>query len=190
MNTLAIVCVDDEPFVLESLKEQLKRRLGDDYCIEVAESGEEALEIVAELQAEEIEIPLIISDQIMPGMKGDELLIQLHVQYPKILKIMLTGQASAEAVGNVVNAANLYRYIAKPWDETDLGLTVIEALRSYERDLKLGEQNEAIRNFNFELQQLNTSLEQKVTERTIQLQQAKSSSRCGKTALKANFSLI
>ena len=173
MSTLAIVCVDDEPFVLESIKEQLKRRLGDVYYIEVAESGEEALEIVADLQAEKIEIPLIISDQIMPGMRGDELLIQLHIQYPQILKIMLTGQASVEAVGNAVNAANLYRYIAKPWDETDLGLTVTEALRSYERDRKLAEQNETLRNINIELQQLNISLEQKVTERTVQLQQAK-----------------
>ena len=182
MGTLTIVCVDDEPFVLESLKEQLRRRLGDDYYIEVAESGEEALEIVADLQAEKIEIPLIISDQIMPGMKGDELLIHLHVQYPNILKIMLTGQASAEAVGNAVNAANLYRYIAKPWDETDLGLTVTEALRSYEQDRKLAEQNEALHNINIELQQLNTSLEQKVTERTVQLQQAKAAADAANSA--------
>ena len=156
--------------------------MGDDYFIEVAESGEEALEIIAELQAEEVEIPLIISDQIMPGMKGDELLIRLHFHYPKILKIMLTGQASAEAVGNVVNAANLYRYIAKPWDETDLGLTVIEALRSYQRDRKLAEQNEAIRQVNVELQQLNVSLEQKVTERTVQLQQAKAAADAANSA--------
>ena len=177
MNPRAIVCIDDETLVLESLKEQLKRYLGDDYYIEVAESGEEALEIVEDLQEEGIQIPLIISDQIMPGMKGDELLIQLHARYPKILKIMLTGQASAEAVGNAVNEANLYRYIAKPWDEIDLGLTVTEALRRYEQDRQLAEQNETLQKINQELEQLNTSLEQKVVERTAELAKAEAELR-------------
>lgn len=162
MKTSAIICVDDEPFVLESLKEQLKRYFGTRYYIEVAQSGEEALEIVEDLQEEGIDVPLIISDQIMPGMKGDELLIQLHDRYPKMLKIMLTGQASAEAVGRVVNAANLYRYIAKPWDETDLSLTVTEALGRYACNRQLAEQNEA-------LKKLNASLEQKVVQRTVEL---------------------
>ncbi|MDP8966714.1 MAG: response regulator [Cyanobacteriota bacterium] len=162
MKTSAIICVDDEPFVLESLKEQLKRYFGNRYYIEVAQSGEEALEIVEDLQEEGIDVPLIISDQIMPGMKGDELLIQLHDRYPKMLKIMLTGQASAEAVGRVVNAANLYRYIAKPWDETDLSLTVTEALGRYACNRQLAEQNEA-------LKKLNASLEQKVVQRTVEL---------------------
>ncbi len=162
MKTSAIICVDDEPFVLESLKEQLKRYFGGRYYIEVAQSGEEALEIVEDLQEEGIDVPLIISDQIMPGMKGDELLIQLHDRYPKMLKIMLTGQASAEAVGRVVNAANLYRYIAKPWDETDLSLTVTEALGRYACNRQLAEQNET-------LKKLNASLEQKVAQRTVEL---------------------
>src|SRR5919199_5726716 len=140
MNNLLILCVDDETVILDSLTEQLKRILGNNYEIEAAESGEEALEILEELQEDGLEIALIISDQIMPGMKGDELLIKIHAQYPKILKIMLTGQADAQAVGNAVNAANLYRYIAKPWEETDLILTVKEALRSYAQEQLLTEQ--------------------------------------------------
>lgn len=173
MINLAILCVDDEPVILESFTEQLKRNLGREYEIEAAESGEEALEIIEELQEEGIEIALVVSDHIMPGMKGDELLIKIHDRYPKTLKIMLTGQADAQAVGNVVNAANLYRYIAKPWDETDLILTVKEALRRYTQEQQLAEQNEALKKLNAELEQLNESLEQKVDERTIELQQAK-----------------
>lgn len=169
MNELAIVCVDDEPLILEVLKAQLKRYLGKGYYIELAESGEEALSIVEELQAEGIEISLVISDQIMPGMRGDELLIQMHSRYPKTLKILLTGQASADAVGNAVNAANLYRYITKPWDQTDLCLTVAEALRRYVQDKQLAEQNQALQKINHELAQLNASLEQKVADRTAEL---------------------
>ena len=174
MSKPAIVCVDDERIILIALETQLYHHLGSDYDIELAESGEEALEIFAELQADGVEIPLIISDQIMPGMKGDELLIKIHAQYPKTLKILLTGQASAEGVGNAVNAANLYRYIAKPWDAADLCLTVTEALRSYAQDKQLAEQNEVLKKINYELKQLNTSLEQRVAERTVELTTANS----------------
>jgi signal transduction histidine kinase len=174
MKNLAIVCVDDEGVVLESLKEQLRRNLGDNYSylIEVADTGEDALDIIAELRDENIQVALIISDQIMPGMKGDELLIKVHDQYPDILKILLTGQASADAVGNIVNQANLYRYIAKPWDETDLCLTVTEALRRFQQDVQLAEQNYALREANRALADLNQSLESKVEQRTAQLQVA------------------
>jgi PAS domain S-box-containing protein len=172
MSKQAIICVDDERVVLLSLRDQLSHYLGSQYDIELAESGEEALEIFEELQDENIEIPLIISDQIMPGMKGDELLIRLHAQYPKTLKILLTGQASAEAVGNAVNFANLYRYITKPWEGTDLCLTVIEAIRSYAKDKQLAEKNKILEKINVELEELNTSLEQKVNERTAELAKA------------------
>lgn len=169
MNHLAIICVDDEVVVLESLKEQLKRKLGKTYTIEVAENAEEALELLEELQEDEVEVALVISDQIMPGMKGDEFLVHVHRHNPNILKILLTGQANAEAIGNAVNRANLYRYIAKPWEETDLSLTVKEALRCYNQELQLEEQNQALRKINSELAQLNTSLELKVADRTAEL---------------------
>jgi signal transduction histidine kinase len=173
MSKKAIVCVDDERIVLTSLRDQLAQQIGNEYEIELAESGEEAIEIFEECQAENIEVPLIITDQIMPGIKGDELLILLHQLYPKTLKILLTGQADADAVGNAVNSASLYRYIAKPWDVADLNLTVIEALRSYDRDRQLAEQNKILQKVNSELQQLNSSLEQKVAERTAQFEEAK-----------------
>ena len=169
MPKLAILCVDDEAVVLESLKEQLKRSFGKDFYIEIAESSEDALAIIQELQADQIEVALVISDQIMPGMKGDKFLIQVHDRFPKTLKILLTGQASAEAVGNAVNHARLYRYIAKPWDQTDLSLTVTEALRRYVQDQQLAQQNQQLQRVNQELEYLNASLEQKVSDRTAQL---------------------
>jgi class 3 adenylate cyclase/CheY-like chemotaxis protein len=145
MNELAILVVDDEPMILESLAEELQRNFGQNHQIEAAESGEEALEILEEMYAEGIEIAVVVSDYLMPGMKGDELFIQIHSQYPNILKIMLTGQAGVEAVGNVVNLANLYRYIAKPWDSTDLSLTVKEALNKYLQLKQLEQQNAQLR---------------------------------------------
>jgi len=162
MSNLGILCIDDQEVVLESLSEQLKRYLGDEYNIETAQSGGEALETIEELREEGIETAVIIADQIMPGMKGDELLVEMHAKYPQSLKIMLTGQASTESVGKAINAANLYRYIPKPWEENDLLLTVKEALRCYVQEKQLAEQNEA-------LKKLNVSLEKKVAERTAEL---------------------
>ncbi|HEY9706768.1 MAG TPA: response regulator, partial [Oculatellaceae cyanobacterium] len=169
MSKPTIVLVDDESMVLMSLRMQLSRYVANDYDIELAESGEEALELFAELEAKGIDIPLVISDQIMPRMKGDELLRKIHSQYPKTLKILLTGQASAEAVGNAVNFANLYRYITKPWEAADLRLTVTEALRTYAQEQQLAEQNEVLQKINEELKQLNAVLEQKVAERTAEM---------------------
>ncbi|MDY6781401.1 MAG: response regulator [Cyanobacteriota bacterium] len=166
MNKDTIICVDDEKMVLTSLRDQLAQQIARNYDVELAESAEEALEIIQELEESNIEVPLVITDQIMPGMKGDELLIELHKNRPEILKILLTGQASAEQVGNAVNKANLYRYIAKPWEATDLILTVKEALLSHAQTKKLTQQNE-------ELKQLNASLEHKVFERTAELVEAK-----------------
>lgn len=139
-----ILCVDDESTVLVSLKEQLKRVFIEEYRIEVAESAEDALEILAELATEESEIPLVISDQIMPGMKGDEFLVQIHKTHPATLKILLTGQANAEAVGNIVNHGALYRYISKPWEAHDLQLTVQEALRRFQSENLLRQQSEIL----------------------------------------------
>ena len=148
----AIICVDDEWTILSTLGQQLKRHFGKNYDIELASSAGEALSLCAELTAEGLEIPLVISDQQMQGMEGDTLLIQLHTLYPKTLKIMLTGQADADSVGNVVNAAALYRYIRKPWDETDLILTVAEALRSFAQDQQLVEQNALLKEINARLE--------------------------------------
>lgn len=93
MGKSMIVCVDDEQIVLNSLNTQLKRKFGDQYHYEFAESGDEALEVIQDMEEEGYTLVMVISDQIMPGMKGDELLTEVHKKYPKVIKIMLTGQA-------------------------------------------------------------------------------------------------
>lgn len=161
-NKPVIICVDDEPIILESLKIELKKALGEEHLLETAEGGEDALELVEELLAEGREIVAVISDYLMPNIKGDELLKQIHRISPKTIKIMLTGQADLEAVANSIKHAKLYRYIAKPWQPEDLKLTVKEAINSYSMEKQLAEQND-------QLQRLNQQLENLVEERTAQL---------------------
>ena len=163
MTKQVIICVDDEKTVLKSLKTELKDALGNTYRIEIAEGGEDALELISELLEDGYEIPLIISDYVMPDMKGDELLRRAHQLSPKTLKVMLTGQATIEAVANAIKNAKLYRYIGKPWQTEDLKLTVTEAVHSYSQDKKLVSQNAELRKIN---QELEISLQQqsKLTE--------------------------
>lgn len=159
MREPVILCVDDEEIILKSLKRELNDTLGEDYIIELAEGGEEALEVFTELLEDEYEIPLVISDHIMPDIKGDELLKRIHAISPKTLTIMLTGQADLQAVANAVNYAELYQYIAKPWEKAHLGLTIKEALRRYFHERKIEEQHEHLQKANRELEQLNTAYE-------------------------------
>ena len=134
----AILCVDDEQIVLTSLKTQLNTFFGNDYDIELAQSAEDALEIMEELQNDGIDLELIVSDFLMPGMKGDEFLIKAQRLHPKSKKMLLTGQANLDGITNILNQGALYRYISKPWEQTDLIMTIKEALKSYttEKDLE------------------------------------------------------
>ncbi len=138
MSKSVILCVDDEKDILDSLRYFLLNKLDShQYRIEIAESADEALEIFDECQQTDTKIPLIIADYIMPGKKGDELLVSLHKKDPKMLKILLTGQATLDGVKNAYENASLYRYIEKPWEKNDFLLTIQEALKSYMTDRKL-----------------------------------------------------
>lgn len=128
MSKSAIICVDDEVVILDSLKKQLKRRFGDRFIYELAESATEAWLIIEELDAEGIEIIAIVSDWLMPGMKGDEFLIQIHQSFPKIIKVMLTGQADEVAIERVQREANLHACLYKPWTEAELERIIATAI--------------------------------------------------------------
>ncbi|MEG4484801.1 response regulator [Microcoleus sp. D2_18a_B4] len=125
MNKPVILCVDDEPDILNTLKMQLKNEFKNDYFYELAESGEEALDILEDFH-EKAEVLVVVSDWQMPGIKGDEFLIKLHQKYPKIIKVMLTGQADAAAVQRAVEEADLYCCLYKPWESKEL----IETIKS------------------------------------------------------------
>ncbi|MEG3836522.1 MULTISPECIES: response regulator [unclassified Microcoleus] len=125
MNKPVIICVDDEPDILNTLKMQLKNEFKNDYFYELAESGDEALDLLEEFQ-EKAQVIVVVSDWLMPGIKGDELLIKVHQKYPTIIKVMLTGQAEVSAVQRAVEEADLYCCLYKPWQSKDL----IEIIKS------------------------------------------------------------
>lgn len=128
MGKKAILCVDDESMILDSLKEQIEKRLGDEYIYETAENAEEGLEVIEELVEEGTEVLIIVSDWLMPGIKGDEFLVEVHKRFPGIVNVMLTGQAQEEAIENAKKNANLHACLFKPWSEDDLIGTIKSGL--------------------------------------------------------------
>ncbi|NES73189.1 MAG: response regulator [Okeania sp. SIO2D1] len=124
MSKPVILCVDDEVIVLNSLKIALKKEFKDTYLYEVAESADEAMEIIEELHEDAIDILVIVSDWLMPGLRGDEFLIKVHQKFPKIIKIMLTGQADEEAIERAREHANLASCLSKPWNGQELITTI------------------------------------------------------------------
>jgi diguanylate cyclase (GGDEF)-like protein len=167
-----ILCVDDEEGILTTLRQQLGARFGKECEIAVAKSANEALELVDELEREGDRLAVIIADQIMPGMKGVELLEEVHKRNPRTVKILLTGQAGLDAVVYAINKAGLARYIAKPWDEPDLRLTVENLLEKFRLELERQQLLADVQRKNKELEAWNQSLEQKVHDRTHELETA------------------
>lgn len=166
MNSPFVLCIDDEKIILDSLKLQLKKAFGTEFRIELAESGSEALEILDELDSNGDFPCVIISDQIMPEMKGDELLQRIKEKFPKTACILLTGQANLQDVISAINNAGIYRFVQKPWNEMDLCMTVREAIRLYHKDRELESRNK-------ELAELNQSLEIQVAKRSSELRAKK-----------------
>ena len=128
MSKPVILCVDDERIMLDCLRTQLLSSFGNSYIYEVAEDADEALDLIQELAEENQSILVVISDWLMPGMKGDELLIRIHEKFPKVVKIMLTGQADEVAIDRAKEFANLHCCLYKPWSEAELVATIKSGL--------------------------------------------------------------
>lgn len=142
---LALI-VDDEKIILDSFSDLLRTSIGKLYNIYTASSGEEALGIIHDFISQNRQIGLIISDQIMPGMKGDDFLIEAHKIVPNAIKIMLTGQADVLNLGKALNYANLYRYLHKTAnDQLDIQRTIEEASKSFFNHLIISYQQNTLK---------------------------------------------
>jgi CheY-like chemotaxis protein len=120
MRTTAILCVDDDKLVLDSLKMQLSRHFEPMHVIEFAQDAEEGLELIAELAENGVRTVLIISDWVMPGMNGDEFLLKVKLEYPHIQTMILTGQADESKAQELKDMNVTNAILNKPWTEKEL----------------------------------------------------------------------
>jgi len=123
-----ILCVDDEMSVLETLQNQLKSIFNNKYLIELAESGEEAIEVIDDFVKDGYDPILIITDWLMPGMKGDDFLVNIKDKENNAIKILLTGHAPEESVERAFKEGGLHHYVSKPWSKEDLEKKLVDIL--------------------------------------------------------------
>lgn len=116
----AILIVDDEAIIVMSLKRELSERFGHDYIIESALNAIDAEKIIEELCDEGIKIILIISDWLMPGIKGDEFLERIQKIHPDIRSILLSGYVDDTALQKLKEKIRLDAFLTKPWSKNEL----------------------------------------------------------------------
>jgi CheY-like chemotaxis protein len=120
LTDAAILLVDDEKTVLRALKEQLRGVFGSRFTYETAEQVAEAWEVIDELVEDDVSIVVIVSDWLMPGVRGDEFLLAVQQRFPDTVRIMLTGQADDDAIARVRESGGARRVLAKPWSIDEL----------------------------------------------------------------------
>src|SRR5689334_5997319 len=132
----AILYVDDEEKSLKSFA----RAFADTFWIFTASNAQDGLKL---LEEHKDEIGLVMTDQRMPGEKGVWLLEKARQLRPGIIRILATAYSDMEAVVAAVNTGAIYKYVNKPWDPTELEVTLKRGLEFFlvqqERDKLLKE---------------------------------------------------
>jgi len=152
-----LLVVDDEAEITKALRRLFRKK----YRVLTAQSGAEGLELL-----QKHTIPVIISDQRMPGLTGSEFFAQAERTHPDSTRLLVTGFADINAVIDAINNGRIYRYITKPWDPEELQGIVAQAYERYELIL-------SNRRLLRELQEANAVLETRVrgaNDRTAECQ--------------------
>jgi response regulator RpfG family c-di-GMP phosphodiesterase len=120
---IKILYLDDEENNLVAFKALFRR----EYDVFTTTSAREAVEYL-----NQNEVPVILSDQKMPDISGVEFFEMILPDFPRSVRILVTGYADIEAVVNAINKGEIYRYVAKPWDEHDLRICLKNAVEKYQ----------------------------------------------------------
>lgn len=174
-----LLFVDDEANILSALR-RLFRPLG--YRIFTAESGAAGLQVF-----EQNPVDLVISDMRMPEMNGAEFLEKVRAGWPDAVRILLTGYADVSSTIAAINKGEIYRYVAKPWNDDDIVLLVRQALEMKNLEREKHRLEELTLRQNEELKDLNANLEAKVQERTQEVRQTMGFLELANKKLKENF---
>jgi response regulator RpfG family c-di-GMP phosphodiesterase len=177
-----ILFVDDEENVLRSLKRLF---VSQEYEVLTALSGGEGLAIL-----KDIEVPVIVSDQRMPVMTGAEFLEKSRPLSPDAVRIILTGYADVEAAIGAINRGGAYRYVSKPWNDSDLLRVIKDAFEKYRLVRENQYLTELTTKQNEELKKWSVELELYVQQHTIDLTKQNKEQKKLNLKLKKNVSEI
>jgi len=126
----AILSVDDDILVLNSLRIQLERHFGETHLLEFAQNVDEAIGVIDDITSTGVELIVIISDWIMPSKNGDVLAEYVKAINPKIQVVVLSGQLQEEKAMALVASQTIDKVMLKPWSEEDLVNVINNALKA------------------------------------------------------------
>lgn len=131
-KTIYILVVEDEPEVLDAIVRDISS-FESHFVIEMADTAEEARDIIQTILKDGDEIGLILCDHVLPGDNGVELLVEMqkNPETEPARKVLITGQAGLQETVRAVNEADLQHYIAKPWEKDELVGIVKDQLTEY-----------------------------------------------------------
>jgi len=141
-DKICILYLDDEENNLNSFRAYFRK----EYEVFTANNATEAFQIL-----ENNIIPIIISDQHMPSIKGVEFLEQTIKKYPDSLRMLITAYADMDLVIKAVNRGQINRFIQKPWNWDELSLAIKNCSWIYKLKVDLKEKNEQLQKANDEL---------------------------------------
>lgn len=124
--------VDDEINVLHALRRNLRHCIPDEELqIEIFTEPEKAL-----VRCSEVSFDIVISDYRMPTMSGIEFLKMVKTIQPNAVRLVLSASTEFEAVVRAINQAEVFRYIAKPWQADEVSETIRLALVRHDESLE------------------------------------------------------
>jgi len=126
----AVICVDDDPMILQVLAFQLDKILNSkSVLVEFYTNPNDALTDIDTLTNEKIDIIFVIVDYQMPEMTGAELIRKIKSKYSGLNCLMLSGQANSTQVSELEKDNLLEKFIEKPWDEDELREEVMKLIK-------------------------------------------------------------
>ena len=153
---IKIVYLDDEISNLNAFKASFRR----DFQIYTALNSEKAFELIQEHKPE-----IIFSDQRMPEMTGVEFFNAVRQIYPEAVRILITAYTDVSDVIDAINKGNIYRFIAKPWNEGEIRQSILNGhemlktrKRLEEKVIELQRTNEELNRFIYSAKDVKTFL--------------------------------
>jgi diguanylate cyclase (GGDEF)-like protein len=157
-----LLVVDDEPYILPTLSALLAH----EFEVATADCAEAGQQVFARQP-----IDIVLTDQKMPRMTGVQFLEWVRANYPKTVRLLMTGYAELDDAVEAINRSEVYYYLMKPWRTEDLHRVLRNAAEKCHLVQRNENLNEELKLKNVELRQSNLELEKRVAERTLELQQ-------------------
>lgn len=158
-----VLVVDDEKGVLNSLQRLFRK---EEFQVLTATSGREALEILSRFP-----VQLVISDQVMPGLRGIEFLKEVKRNWPETIRIMLSARDEIDTTLSAINQGEVYRFVLKPWKDRELVSVVKDGLNQYQLISENKKLQQLTEEQNEKLKKLNCYLETRVLQGTKEILQ-------------------